>query len=140
MSLLILPMVIIVSQEALRAVPYSFREGSYALGATRWQTIRRQVLPAALPGILTGIILSVSRAMGETAPLIVIGAVTYIASVPKGLTDKFTALPIQIFDWSSRPQAGYHDAAAAAILVLLAVLLTLNSVAIVLRYRARRGH
>ncbi len=139
MSLLILPMVIIVSQEALRAVPSSYRDGSYALGATRWQTIRRQVIPAALPGILTGIILSVSRAMGETAPLIVVGAVTYIAAVPTGLGDKFTVLPIQIFDWSSRPQTGYHEAAAAAILVLLGVLLTLNSVAIVLRYRARRG-
>jgi phosphate transport system permease protein len=137
MCLLILPTVIIVSQEALRAVPRSYREGSLALGATQWQTIRRQVLPSALPGILTGVILSVSRAMGETAPLITIGAVTYIASTPEKLSDKFTVLPIQIFDWSSRPQTGFHDAAAGAILVLLIALLTLNSLAIFLRNRAR---
>lgn len=136
MSLVILPMVILVSQEALRAVPKSYREGSLALGATRWQTIRRQVLPSALPGVLTGVILSLSRAMGETAPLITIGAVTYISFVPKSPMDKFTVLPIQIFDWSSRPQKGFHDAAAAAIIVLLGVLLLMNGVAIVLRQRA----
>jgi phosphate transport system permease protein len=137
MSLLILPMVIIVAQEALRAVPSSYREASYALGASRWQTIRRQVLPAAMPGILTGVILSVSRAMGETAPLITIGALTYIHAVPQGLGDKFTVLPIQIYEWSSRPQPAFHELAAATILILLGVLLTLNSVAIVLRHRAR---
>jgi phosphate transport system permease protein len=135
MSLLILPMVILVSQEALRAVPRSFREASYALGASRWQTIRGQVLPAALPGILTGVILSIARAIGETAPLITIGAVAYINFVPSGPDSRFTVLPIQIFEWSSRPQPGFHEAAAATILVLLAVLLTLNSVAIVIRYR-----
>ncbi len=141
MSLLILPMIIIVSQEALRAVPYSYREGSYALGATKWQTIRGQVLPSALPGILTGVILSVSRAIGETAPLITIGAVTYIATTPQGVMDKFTVLPIQIFDWASRPQAGFHETAAAGILMLLVVLLTLNAAAVILRYRSqkRRG-
>jgi phosphate transport system permease protein len=138
LSLLILPTVIIVSQEALRAVPSSFREASYALGATRWQTIRGQVLPSALPGILTGVILSISRAMGETAPLIMIGAYTFIATTPKGIGDSFTVLPIQIFDWASRPQPGFHEAAAAAILVLLGVLLTLNSIAIVIRYRTRK--
>ncbi|MFZ4506267.1 MAG: phosphate ABC transporter permease PstA [Fimbriimonas sp.] len=138
MTLLILPMVILVAQEALRAVPYSIREGSYALGASRWQTIRGQVLPCALPGILTGVILSVSRAIGETAPLITIGAVTYIAFVPGDVRSKFTVLPIQIFDWSSRPQPAFHQTAAAAILVLLAILLGLNSIAIVLRYRSQR--
>lgn len=137
MSILILPMIILVAQEALRAVPRSYREGSYALGATRWQTIRNQVLPAALPGILTGVILSVSRVMGESAPLITIGAVTYIRSVPSSLEDRFTVLPIQIFEWSSSPKPGFHATAAAAIIVLLAVLLTLNSVAIYLRYRSR---
>lgn len=138
MALLILPMVILVSQEALRAVPGSFREGSIALGATKWQTIRGQVLPAAAPGIFTGIILSLSRAIGETAPLITIGAVTYIAFTPDSLGDKFTVLPIQIFDWSGKPEKGFHEAAAGAIIVLLAALLTLNSLAIFLRYRARR--
>lgn len=135
MALLILPMVIIVSQESLRAVPGSFRDASYALGATQWQTIRGQVLPSAFPGILTGIILSVSRAIGETAPLITIGAATYIASVPSSPGDRFTILPLQIFNWSSAPQKGFHEAAAAAIIVLLVVLLVLNSAAIILRNR-----
>jgi phosphate transport system permease protein len=138
MTLLILPMLITVAQEALRAVPRSFREASYALGATQWQTIRRQVLPAALPGILTGVILSLSRAMGETAPLIMIGAVSYIAFVPTGPSDNFTVLPLQIFSWSSMPQQGYHEAAAAAIIVLLAALLGLNALAIIIRARAMR--
>jgi len=137
MSLLILPMIIIVSQEALRAVPRSYRDGSYAMGATHWQTIRRQVLPNALPGILTGIILSVSRAMGETAPIITIGAVTTLFVVPKSIHDNFTALPIQIYNWTDRPQPGFREAAAAGILVLLAVLILLNSIAIYLRYRYR---
>lgn len=139
MALLILPMVIIVSQEALKAVPRSYREASFGLGATRWQTIRSQVLPNALPGILTGVILAVSRALGETAPLVVVGAVSYIAAVPKGVGDEFTVLPLQIFDWTSRPQKGFHDAAAAAILVLLGILLVLNGAAIFLRARAKRG-
>ena len=138
LSLLILPTVIIVSQEAFRAVPRSYREASYALGASRWQTIRGQVIPNALPGILTGVILSVSRALGETAPLITIGAVTYIAAVPEKLKDKFTVMPIQIFDWASRPQPGFHENAAAAIVILLVVLLTLNSFAIFLRYRTQK--
>lgn len=137
LALLILPMIILVSQEALKAVPRSYRDGSLALGATRWQTIRRQVLPSAAPGILTGIILSVSRAIGETAPLITIGAAT-AWFIPSKLSDSFTVLPIQIFDWSSRPQRGFHENAAAAILVLLIVLLCLNSIAIFLRARAQK--
>ena len=137
MALLILPMIILVSQEALKAVPKSYRDGSLALGATRWQTIRKQVLPAAAPGIMTGIILAVSRAIGETAPLITIGAATTWA-IPTKPTDSFTVLPILIFDWSSRPQKGFHETAAAAILVLLGVLLFLNSIAIILRARAQK--
>ena len=136
MSLLILPMVIIVTQEALRTVPRSLREGSQALGASQWQTVTRQVLPVAAPGIMTGIILSTSRAMGETAPLITIGALTYVAFVPSGPRDGFTALPIQIFNWASRPQADFHSVASAGIIVLLVVLLSLNAIAIVLRNRS----
>ncbi|MEM2786367.1 MAG: phosphate ABC transporter permease PstA [Candidatus Nitrosotenuis sp.] len=138
MSLVILPIVIIASQEALRAVPPSYREASYALGANTWQTIRRAVLPSALPGILTGVILSISRAIGETAPLIMIGALTYIASTPTNLKDPFTALPIQIFNWASRPQEAFHQNAAAGIIVLLVVLLVFNSVAIILRNIQKR--
>lgn len=138
MTLLILPTVIITTQEALRAVPNSLREASYGLGATQWQTIRQQVLPAATPGILTGVILSISRAIGETAPLIAIGAVVYISFVPHSVNDSFTALPIQIYNWASSPQTAFQQASAAAIIVLLAVLLTLNSLAIFLRYRLQR--
>ncbi|MCA1946694.1 MAG: phosphate ABC transporter permease PstA [Armatimonadetes bacterium] len=138
MALLILPMLITVSQEALKAVPESYREGSLALGATQWQTIYRQVLPAALPGILTGVILSLSRALGETAPLILIGAVSFVRFVPEGLGSSFTVLPIQIFNWTSQPQKGFQEAAAAGIIVLLVVLLSLNATAIYLRHRASR--
>lgn len=138
MALLILPMLITVSQEALKAVPDSYREGSLALGATQWQTIYRQVLPAALPGILTGVILSLSRALGETAPLILIGAVSFVRFVPEGLSSSFTVLPIQIFNWTSQPQKGFQEAAAAGIIVLLVVLLSLNATAIYLRHRASR--
>jgi phosphate transport system permease protein len=137
-SLLILPTVIITTQEALRAVPRSLRDGSLALGATPWQTVRHMLLPTAFPGILTGIILSLSRAMGESAPLVTIGALAYIAYLPKGPLDGFTALPIQIFNWAARPQAGFHHAAAAASIVLLVALLLMNSVAIVLRNRYRK--
>lgn len=137
MALLILPTIILVSQEALKAVPSSFRDGSMALGATRWQTIRKQVLPAALPSIYTGIILSLSRAIGETAPLITVGAATYLSHAPRDPSDKFTVLPIQIFSWVGRPQQGFQDNAAAAILVLLVVLLSLNSFAIILRSKAQ---
>lgn len=138
MALLILPMLITVSQEALKAVPDSYREGSLALGATQWQTVYRQVLPAALPGILTGVILSLSRALGETAPLILIGAVSFVRFVPDGLSSSFTVLPIQIFNWTSQPQKGFQEAAAAGIIVLLVVLLSLNATAIYLRHRASR--
>ena len=138
LALLILPTIILVSLEALKSVPRSYRDASAALGVSPWGTIRNQVLPNALPGIITGIILSVSRALGEAAPLITIGAATFINFTPGKLTDRFTALPIQIFDWIGRPQAGYQDKAAAAIVVLLGMLLVLNSIAIVLRARAGR--
>ncbi len=138
LGLLVLPIVIISAQEALRAVPNSLRDGSYALGATKWHTISRQVLPVALPGILTGVILALARAMGETAPLIMMGALTYVAFVPQGLKDGFTTLPIQIFNWTGRPQESFQEIAAAGIIVLLTVLLVLNAVAIVLRYRFSR--
>lgn len=138
MSLLILPMVIIVTQEALRAVPRSYREGAFALGCTPWQTIRTQVLPNALPGIMTGVILSLSRAIGETAPLIVVGAASYVSALPKGLEDRYTVLPIKIFDWSLEARREFIDDAAAAILVLIVALLAMNSIAIWLRSRARR--
>lgn len=135
MALLILPMVIIAAQEALRAVPSSIREAAYAVGASRWQVVSRQVLPVAFPGILTGIILSLSRAIGETAPLIMIGALLFVPFTPDSPFDRFTVLPIQIFNWASRPQSGFHETAAAAIIVLLAVLLSMNAVAIILRNR-----
>jgi phosphate transport system permease protein len=138
LSLLVLPVIIIASREALRTVPDSIREASYALGATRWQTIRHQVLPMAFPGILTGTILALSRAIGETAPLVTIGALTYIAFLPDGLLSDFTVLPILVFNWVSRPQPGFHVNAAAAILVLLPVLFLMNGVAIWLRNRYYR--
>ncbi|MDE2858256.1 MAG: ABC transporter permease subunit [Chloroflexota bacterium] len=133
--LLILPIIIINAQEAIRAVPYTIREASYGLGATRWQTIWNQVLPAALPGIMTGTILSVSRAVGETAPLIVVGAATFLVTDPTSPFSQFTAMPIQIYQWTARPQGQFADIAAAAIIVLLALMLTLNAAAIVLRNR-----
>ncbi len=135
LALLVLPVIIISTREALRAVPQSLREGSYALGATRWQTIWHQVLPAAFPGILTGLILALSRAIGETAPLITIGALTYVPFLPSDLYSPFTVLPIQIFNWVSRPQASFAENAAAGIVVLLLLLLAMNAVAIVLRDR-----
>lgn len=138
MALLVLPIIIISAREAFRTVPPSIREASYALGATRWQTTRYQVLPLAFPGILTGSILAFSRAIGEAAPLITIGALTYIAFLPDGLLSPFTALPIQIFNWVSRPQAGFHANAAAAILVLLAVLFAMNALAVYLRQRYQK--
>ena len=138
MSLLILPVIIISTREALRAVPNTIRQAAFALGATRWQTIYAHVLPAAFPGILTGIILALSRAIGETAPLIMIGALTYVAFVPVGPMDDFTALPIQIFNWASRPQQQFHELAAAGILVLLFVLLLMNSIAVFIRHRLEK--
>ena len=152
MSLLILPTVIIAAQESLRSIPASIRHGSYALGATQWQTIRFQVLPAALPGIMTGVILSLSRAIGEAAPLIMIGALTYIAYLPGRITgvvdalthpdklakapfDSFSTIPMQIFNWVSRPKEEYQHVAAAGIVVLLVVLLLMNGAAILIRQR-----
>jgi phosphate transport system permease protein len=133
LGLLVLPVLIVAGREAIRAVPPSIREGSMALGATKWQTIWKQVLPASLPGIATGAILSLSRAIGETAPLIVIGAAAFATSAPTGIFDDVTALPIQIFSWISEPQDEYKALAAAGILVLLVILLAMNAVAIWLR-------
>jgi phosphate transport system permease protein len=138
LALLILPILIVASREAIRAVPQSIRQASYGLGATRWQTIRHHVLPAAFPGILTGAILGISRAIGETAPLITIGALTYVAFLPRDLLDKFTVMPIQIFNWTSKPQDEFRHIAAAGIIVLLVVLLLMNSLAIILRQRLRK--
>jgi phosphate transport system permease protein len=138
LGLLVLPVVIIAGREAIRAVPPSIREGSMALGATKWQTIWKQVLPAAIPGIATGVILALSRAIGETAPLIVVGAATFIAFNPSGLDSQFTAMPIQIFEWISRPSNdvnNYKPLAAAGILLLMILLVAMNSVAIWLRNR-----
>jgi phosphate transport system permease protein len=138
LGLLILPIIIINAQEAIRAVPQSLRSAGMALGASQWQTIRAHVLPNAIPGILTGAILAVARALGETAPLVVVGASTFITADPTGPFSKFTALPIQIFQWTSRPQDEFRNIAAAAIIVLLVLLLTLNATAIVLRNRYAR--
>jgi phosphate transport system permease protein len=135
LTLLVLPIVIISGREAIRAVPNSIRQAAFALGATKWQTVSRQVLPAAIPGMATGTILGLSRAIGETAPLILLGALTFVTFNPDGLTSQFTALPVQIFNWISRPQEGFKVLAAAAIVVLVVVLLAMNSVAIWLRNR-----
>jgi phosphate transport system permease protein len=138
LSMLVLPIVIISSREAIRAVPPSIREASLALGATKLQTIRRQVLPGAIPGIATGSILALSRAIGEAAPLLLLGALTFITFNPDGLDSAFTALPIQIFNWISRPQEEFKVLAAAAIVVLLVILLAMNATAIWLRNRYQR--
>lgn len=138
LAALVLPIIIISSREAIRTVPKAIREGALALGATRWQVIRSQVIPQALPGILTGCILAFSRAIGETAPLVTLGALTYVAFSPDSLYSAFTALPIQSFNWISRPQEEFHANAAAAICVLLFILLSMNAVAIWLRIRFQR--
>jgi phosphate transport system permease protein len=155
LSLLILPVVIVASQEALRAVPASIRQAFYALGATQWQTTRNQVLPVAMPGILTGVILAISRAIGETAPLVMIGALTYVAFTPGDISspadvftnpngvaeapfDTFTALPIQVFNWVSRPKTEYQHVAAAGIIVLLMVLMVMNGAVIWMRHRFQK--
>ncbi len=142
LALLVLPIVVVASREALRTVPMAMREASLALGATRWQTIRQVVLPTAVPGILTGSILALSRAMGETAPLVVVGALSYVTFLPDGIDSPFAALPIQIFNWVSRPQQEFLVNAAAGIVVLLGMMLILNGAAIVVRDRlqAKRGH
>ena len=138
LGLLVLPVVIVAGREAIRAVPPSIREGSLALGATKWQTIWKQTLPAALPGIATGVILALSRAIGETAPLIVIGAVAFATASPSSPFDDATALPIQIFSWISDPQTEFKSLAAAGIIVLMAILLVMNAVAIWLRNRYQK--
>jgi phosphate transport system permease protein len=139
LGLLILPLIILNAQEAVRTVPRSLRQASFGIGATRWQTIWHHVLPGAIPGILTGTILAVSRAIGETAPLVVIGASTFIVQDPSGPFSKFTTLPIQIYQWTARPQAEFRNLAAAAIVVLLVLLITLNAIAVILRNRYARS-
>jgi phosphate transport system permease protein len=138
MALLILPIIIVAARESIRAVPRSLRQASLALGATKWQTVQHHVLPSAMPGVLTGTILALSRAIGETAPLITIGALTYIRFDLRGPLDIFTVLPIQIFNWVSQPQPAFQNLAAAGIVVLLAVLLTMNAAAILLRSRLQQ--
>lgn len=133
LGLLVLPIVIVASGEAVRAVPPSLREAAYGLGATRWQVIWHMVIPQAFPGILTGVILAVSRAIGETAPLIAMGALTFVPFTPDSPLSRFTVLPIQIFNWTSRPQEGFQEAAAAGIIVLLVILLVMNAAAVILR-------
>jgi phosphate transport system permease protein len=135
MALLVLPVIVMATREALRAVPRLLRDASLALGATKWQTIRLQILPVAFPGILTGCILALSRAIGETAPLVTIGALAYVAFLPDGLFAPFTVIPIQTFNWISRPNPAFHANAAGAILVLLMILISLNSLAIYLRQK-----
>jgi phosphate transport system permease protein len=139
LALLIMPIVIIATIEALRAVPDSQREGAYALGATRWQTVRGSVMPAAAPGIVTGIILAIARAIGEAAPLIVIGASAFLTFLPTPLQQGFSVLPIQVYQWASRPQADFQGVAAATILVMLILTAVLNVLAIVLRNRLARN-
>jgi phosphate transport system permease protein len=140
MALLVLPIIVVASQEAIRSVPQHLRNAAYALGASKWQTIRGVVIPAAFPGILTGFILALSRAIGETAPLIVVGAVTFIAFVPDSPFDQFTVLPIQIFSWTSRPQDDFRAIAAAGIIVLLIVLFILNATAVYLRNKYQKRY
>jgi phosphate transport system permease protein len=147
LGLLVLPIVIMATREAIRAIPQTIREGSYACGASKWQTVRYHILPYSMSGILTGSIISLSRAIGETAPLITIGALTYVAFLPEfswksplaWSKSEFTVLPIQMFNWVSRPEAAFKENAAAAGVVLLALTLSMNAAAIVLRYRLRKG-
>ena len=139
MSILILPIIIVAAREALKSVPLSIRLAAYALGSTKWQAVWSHVLPAAMPGMLTGVILAMARAAGETAPLILIGAMSFVAFIHDGPMDSFTVLPIQIFNWVSRPQEEFHDIAAAGIIVLLGLLLLTNALAIFIRYRYQRN-
>ncbi|MBO8164039.1 MAG: phosphate ABC transporter permease PstA [Brevibacillus sp.] len=138
MALLVLPIVVVAAQEAIRAVPQTLRHGAYALGASKWQTIRGIVLPSAAPGILTGMILSLSRAIGETAPLVVVGAFVFVRFAPTDPLDKFTVLPIQIYSWVSQPKAAFHELAASGIIVLLIVLLLMNATAVLLRNKYQK--
>lgn len=140
MSLLILPVIIVASQEAIRSVPKELRDASLGMGATKWQTVVNIILPAAIPGILTGSILALSRAIGETAPLIVIGIPVIIQFLPAGVFDTFTALPIQIFDWASRPQQEFQVVAAAGIIILMIFLLIMNSIAVIIRNKFQKRY
>lgn len=140
MSLLVLPVIIVAAQEAIRSVPNELREASYGMGATKWQTILKVVLPAAIPGILTGGILALSRAIGETAPLIVVGIPTFIAFLPRTVFDSFTVLPMQIFNWTSRPQEEFQHVAAAGIIVLLVLLIAMNSIAVFIRNKFQKRY
>lgn len=138
LMLVILPIVIVSSQEALRAVPPSLREGSFGLGATKWQAVRRTVLPAAVPGIMTGAILAISRAIGEAAPILILAGIVYITFIPSNLMDDFTAMPLQIYDWAGRPQKEFHQVAASGIIVLLAILLSFNAAAVFIRQKFQK--
>lgn len=140
MALLVLPVIVVASQEAIRAVPKEMREASYGMGATKWQTIRQVVLPAAIPGILTGSILAFSRAIGETAPLLVVGAFAFVNYLPESFMSTFTAIPIQIFNWASRPQADFQNVAAAGIIVLFIFLIVMNSVAVLIRNKFQKRY
>jgi phosphate transport system permease protein len=140
MSLLILPVIIVAAQEAIRSVPKELREASYGMGATKWQTILKVVLPSAVPGILTGSILALSRAIGETAPLVVLGIPVIVHFLPDGILSEFTALPMQIFDWAKRPQEEFQYVAAAGILVLMTFLVILNSIAVLIRNKFQRRY
>jgi phosphate transport system permease protein len=140
MSLLIMPVIIVSSQEAIRAVPKDLREASYGMGATKWQTIAKVVLPSAIPGIITGAILALSRAIGETAPLVVIGIPVIIQFVPENLLSQFTAMPMQIFDWAKRPQEAFQSVAAAGIIVLMVFLLLMNSIAVFIRNKFQKRY
>ncbi|RWZ60069.1 phosphate ABC transporter permease PstA [Halobacillus fulvus] len=138
MALLILPVIVVASQESIRAVPAEIKEASYGMGATKWQTIRRVILPAAIPGILTGAIIALSRAIGETAPLIIVGAATAIYTLPDSLLARYTVMPIQIYKWTGRPQEEWQFVAGAGIIILLAVLLLMNSIAVLIRNKYQR--
>jgi phosphate transport system permease protein len=140
LSIIVLPIIIITTRESIKAVPISIRQGAYAIGASRFHVVFGQILPTALPGIMTGIILALSRAIGESAPLIMIGALSFIAFLPQTPMDPFTVLPVQIFNWASRPQASFHDLAASGIIVLLIVLFGMNSIAVWIRHRSQKMH
>ncbi|WP_022793182.1 phosphate ABC transporter permease PstA [Marinococcus halotolerans] len=138
LSLLVLPIIVVASREAISAVPTDVKQASYAMGATKWQTIFRIVIPSALPGVLTGTILALSRAIGETAPILVLGALTYVAATPSGLLSSFTAMPVQIYNWTGRPQQEFQDIAAAGIIILLLMLLFMNSIAVFIRSKFQK--
>lgn len=140
MALLVLPVIVVAAQEAIRSVPKDLREASYGMGATKWQTILRVVLPASIPGIITGSILAFSRAIGETAPLLVVGAFAFVSYLPESVMDSFTVMPIQIYNWAGRPQPEFQEVAAAGIIVLFIFLIVMNSVAVFIRNKFQRRY